>query len=126
MKNTRSLKLNKDFRRVYRGENTAGGYTVVYAVKNRYSFNRLGLTVSKSFGKAVARNRVKRLMRESYRLMEKDIRTGYDFIIVARHRAAGKTQAQIQRDIGFILKNMDLMENAAKGNNDENNTNRID
>lgn len=131
MKNTQSLKLNKDFRRVYRSENTAGGYTVVYALKNRYSFNRLGLTVSKSFGKAVARNRVKRLMRESYRLMEQDIRTGYDLIIVARHRAAGKTQMQIQKDISFVLKKMNLIEEenhnaAAEGHSNEKNTDCID
>lgn len=127
MKNTQSLKLNKDFRRVYRGKNIAGGYTVVYACKNKYGFNRLGLTVSKSFGKATARNRVKRLMRESYRLMENTIRTGYDLIIVARHRAADKTQAQIQRDIGFVLKSMDLIETAAERNkNNENNTNSVD
>ncbi len=63
MKNTQSLKLNRDFRRVYKSENAVGGYTVVYARKNKYSFNRLGLTVNKSFGKAVKRNRVKRLIR---------------------------------------------------------------
>ena len=48
MKNTQSLKLNRDFRRVYKGASHAGGYTVVYARKNRYGFNRLGLTVSKT------------------------------------------------------------------------------
>lgn len=114
MKNTQSLKLNRDFRRVYKGDNIAGGYTVVYACKNRYSFNRLGLTVSKSFGKAVKRNRVKRLMRESYRRMEQDIRTGYDLIIVARHRSADKTQAQIQKDIRFSLKKLDLIDEHAE------------
>ncbi len=108
MKNTQSLKLNKDFRRAYRSDNFVGGYTVVYAKKNRYSFNRLGLTVGKSVGKAVARNRLKRLMRESYRLMEGDIKTGYDFIIVARNRAVGKSQPQIQRDIDYALKHLDL------------------
>lgn len=108
MKNTQSLKLNKDFRRTYRSDNFAGGYTVVYARKNRYPFNRLGLTVGKAAGGAVVRNRLKRLMRESYRLMETDIKTGYDFILVARNRAVGKTQQQIQKDLDYAMKKLDL------------------
>ena len=103
MKNTQSLKLNRDFRRVYRSDSFVGGYTVVYARKNRYSFNRLGLTVGKTVGKAVVRNRLKRLMRESYRLMENDIKSGYDFIIVARNRAVGKTMLQIKKDIYYAM-----------------------
>ena len=76
MKNTQSLKLNRDFRRAYKGDNFVGGYTVVYMKKNKYQFNRLGLRVGKATGKAVTRNRLKRLMRESYRLMEDDIEKG--------------------------------------------------
>ena len=104
MKNTQSLKLNRDFRRAYKGDNFVGGYTVVYMKKNKYQFNRLGLRVGKATGKAVTRNRLKRLMRESYRLMEDDIEKGYDFIIVARNRAVGKTQSQIQGDIRFAMR----------------------
>lgn len=112
MKNTQSLKLNKDFRRLYsRGKNFVSGYTVVYASKNRSGKNRLGLTVSKSIGKAVKRNRLKRLMRESYRLMEEKINPGFDIIIVARGRALGKTQAQIQRDIEYAMRKLELIEN---------------
>ena len=109
MKNTQSLKLNRDFRRAYKGESYVGGFTVVYVRKNKYTFNRLGLTVGKSAGKAVMRNRMKRLMRESYRLMEDKIGTGYDFIIVARNRAIGKTQSQIQKDIEFSMRKAGLV-----------------
>ena len=59
MKNTQSLKLNRDFRRAYKGDNFVGGYTVVYMKKNKYQFNRLGLRVGKATGKAVTRNRLK-------------------------------------------------------------------
>ncbi len=110
MKDTKSLKLNRDFRRLYsKGKSYVGGYTVVYASKNRFNGNRLGLTVSKSIGKAVKRNRLKRLMRESYRLNEEKLLKGYDFIIVARNRALGKTQPQIEKDIMHAMKKLELL-----------------
>ena len=112
MKNTESLKLNRDFRRLYaRGKTCAGAYIVVYAQKNRLGTNRLGLTVSKSTGKAVKRNRLKRLMRESYRLMEDRIETGFDFILVARTRALGKTFGQIQEDTERAMRKLGLLKN---------------
>ncbi len=112
MKNTMSLKLNKDFKRLYlRGESFASGYTVLYALKNRAGNSRLGLTVSKSAGKAVVRNRLKRLMRESYRLLEDKVQPGFDIIIVARNRAVGKTQAQMQKDIEYAMRKLGLIEN---------------
>ena len=109
MKNTQSLKLNRDFRRAYKGDTFVGGYTVVYIKKNKYQFNRRGLRVGKATGKAVTRKRLKRLRRESYRLMEDDIEKGYDFIIVARNRAVGKTQSQIQGDIRFAMRKLGLI-----------------
>ena len=109
MLNTISLKLNKDFRRLYsRGKSYAAGYIVIYLMPNRRNDKRLGLTVSKSFGKAVKRNRIKRLMRESYRLMEERLPDGYDFIIVARNRAMGKSLCQIQKDMSYAFSKLGI------------------
>lgn len=110
LKNTQSLKLNRDFRRLYsRGKTVAGGFVVVYFKPNRYSFNRVGFTVGKSVGKAVVRNRTKRLMRESYRLLEDRLSGHSDMVIVARNRAAGKTFSQISRDMEFVLRSLGLL-----------------
>lgn len=109
MLNTSSLKLNRDFRKIYRrGNSFAGGYIVIYAMKNGRNDKRLGLTVGKSFGKAVKRNRIKRLMRESYRMLEPSLPDGYDFILVARNRALDKDLWQIKKDMLYALSKLGI------------------
>lgn len=109
--NTQSLKRRNDFNRLYRrGKNEVGGYIAVYSMKNRIGSNRLGLTVNKSVGKAVVRSRTKRLLRECYRSFEDRLPPGYDFVFVARSRAAGKSLAQLERDLGYVLKKSDLLD----------------
>lgn len=87
MKFSTSLKLNHIFRRLYRTNGQANSCLVLYARKNRTGTNRVGITVSKKLGKAVVRNRVRRRLREAYRLNEEQFLPGYDIVIVARSRA---------------------------------------
>ena len=87
MKFSSSLKLNHIFRRLYHTAGFADGYLVLYARKNRNGINRVGITVSKKLGKAVVRNRVRRRIREAYRLNEELFLPGWDIVIVARSRA---------------------------------------
>ena len=110
MNKTSSLKLNKDFKRLYyRGKSVACGYVVVYAGKNRLGENRMGITCGKTIGKAVVRNRVKRLIREGYRLNEDKLNSGYDIVIVARTRAVGKKMDVIRRDIRYAFSKLELL-----------------
>ena len=112
MKNVKSLKLNKDFRRLYaRGAHKADKHIVVYALKNKQGLNRLGLTASKSVGNAVERNRARRLMRESYRLLYDDIKKGIDIIIVARKLCASSKMPVIKAELFRTLKKLGLIEN---------------
>lgn len=76
---------------------------VIYYRKNKRSINRLGLTVSKKIGNAVVRNRVKRLIRENYRLREDCILPGFDIVFVARHTCPEKSFHEIGRDMDYIL-----------------------
>jgi ribonuclease P protein component len=87
MKFSTSLKLNHVFRRLYRTNGQANSCLVLYARKNRTETNRVGVTVSKKLGKAVVRNRVRRRIREAYRLNEGLFLPGWDIVIVARSRA---------------------------------------
>ena len=86
MKFSSALKLNHIFRRLYGSVGQVNGYMVLYARKNRTGQNRVGVTVSKKLGKAVVRNRVRRRLREVYRLNEARFAPGWDIVVVARSR----------------------------------------
>ena len=87
MKFSSSLKLNHIFRRLYHTSGQADGFLVLYARKNRSDCNRVGITVGKKLGKAHIRNRVRRRIREVYRLNEEQFQPGWDIVVVARSRA---------------------------------------
>lgn len=106
MKHT--LKLNKDFRRLYaRGKSCASGCIVIYCMKNRFGRTRTGLTVGKTIGKAVLRNRAKRLMRESFRSF--CVKEGFDIILVARTRINGKKCSEVMQDMSNALSKLNLL-----------------
>ena len=87
MKFSSSLKLNHIFQRLYRTNGQANGCLVLYARRNRTATNRVGITVSKKLGHAVVRNRVRRRLREVYRLNESRFQSGWDIVVVARTKA---------------------------------------
>lgn len=85
MRNTVSLNRNQLFLRVYqKGKKSYHRHFILYALPNKRNENRLGLKVGKKLAKAVSRNRIRRLLKESYRLMEPELSLGYDIVIVAR------------------------------------------
>ena len=87
MKFSSALKLNHIFRRLYATNGQANSYLVLYARRNRTQGNRVGVTVGKKLGHAVVRNRVRRRLREVYRLNEAKFAPGWDIVVVARSRA---------------------------------------
>ena len=70
-----------------KGKSSVSSFLVVYCRRNHLDRNRLGYTVSAKLGKAVCRNRIRRRLREIYRLNSSRIKNGYDIIIVARKRS---------------------------------------
>ncbi len=119
MDKTQSLKCNGHFLRIYRtGETVTGRFLVLYFKKNKLSENRLGITVSKKVGKAVVRNHVRRLIREAYRLNEKNIVRGYDIVFVSRVRCASADFHTVRKEMLAHLENAGLLEDGYEENSD--------
>ncbi len=99
-----TIKKNDEFKKIYKKSNSVVGvYLVVYRSKNFTGNKRFGITVSKKIGKAVKRNRVRRLIKEviikNYYLFE----NGFDYVIVARVRANQANFIDIEKNIKYII-----------------------
>lgn len=110
MKFSTSLKLNHIFRRLYRSNGQADSCLVLYARKNRTQTNRVGITVSKKLGKAVVRNRVRRRLREVYRLNEEKFLPGWDIVIVARSRAVEVSFQKLNESLLSLAERAELLQ----------------
>lgn len=98
MKFTVSLKQNHVFRRLYaKGKNQVTPHLALYTRKNGGGVSRLGITVSTKLGHAVVRNRVRRRLREIYRIHEHEFVSGYDIVAVARVRAVYAKFDELER-----------------------------
>ena len=77
-------------------------FTVIFK-ENGLGINRLGITVSKKTGNAVKRNKVKRLIREFFRLHKHSLPQGYDIVIVAKKGANGLIFWKTKEELGEIF-----------------------
>jgi len=94
------LRKKEDFNRVYRKGRSLGERVIVLFYRsNGLPYNRTAFLASRKVGNSVQRNRAKRLMRESWRMLEKEVSLGYDLIIIARNTINGKTCAQVQQSL---------------------------
>ena len=110
MKFSRSLKLNHLFRKLYRkGKSAAGKYLVLYCRRNGSEENRIGLTVSAKLGHAVVRNKVRRRLREIYRLHESQFKPGWDIVVVARSRAVGAPYGKLEKNYLSLARSLGLL-----------------
>ena len=107
---TTTLKQNHEFRRLYtKGRNAVTPTLVIYARRRKGGENRVGFTVTVKLGHAVVRNRVRRRLREIYRLHEGELERGYDVVVVARHRAGEADYHRLERDLMRAFASLSLL-----------------
>ena len=110
MQFSKSLKLNHLFRRLYqKGKSAANKYLVVYCRRNGSQENRIGYTVSAKLGHAVVRNRVRRRLREIYRLNESRFKPGWDLVVVVRSRAVDAPYKKLEGAYLSLAEKLELL-----------------
>jgi ribonuclease P protein component len=99
----RSLRKNSQFDTVYsQGKTWAGDLIVLKVLPNGLDWNRYGFVAGKRLGKAVIRNRVKRLLREVVRATP--MSQGWDAVFIARAGAATADYHQLNEAVGRVLR----------------------
>ena len=104
MKKTVMIKRKYEFKRLFsKGKFFYGKVINMYIIANNKDYNKLAVTVSKKQGKAVVRNKFKRLIKENYRELEKSLKIGYDILFIINKRKTTETKYityyQIKEDI---------------------------
>mgnify|MGYP001206778379 FL=1 len=111
MRKEHRLVDRRDFQEVYKkGRSVANAQFVVYFLKRGdVGAFRAGVSAGRKLGKAVVRNRVRRLVKEALRLNAERISPGYDIIVVVRKAAVGLSFAEVQRCLLHALRKASLL-----------------
>ena len=112
MKKTKMLKKNYEFKYVLsKGKYYSGENIEAFIYKNNYEYNLLGLAISTKIGKAVKRNMIKRLLRETYKGLENNISNGYSIVFLWKKKVNinNATYNNIKKDMNSIFDKTQLL-----------------
>ena len=110
MEFTQMLTQNHEFRRLYsKGASVVTPFMVVYCRHRGSGTNRLGITVSAKIGNAVTRNKIRRRLKEIYRLSESRLRPGFDIVVVARFAAVEAPYKKLESTFFYAAKKLSLL-----------------
>lgn len=119
---------NHLYQKAYRkGNRKSSGTLGVFVLKDRHAallqkqhplkirVNRIGISTSKKVGGAVERNRAKRVIREAYRQIDRElgVKTGYLIVITPYPRAANVKMQVVKKDLRSCLSRLDMLQTTA-------------
>lgn len=114
MRGEQYLTKPQQYASVYsKGTSRVSDLVVMKVLPNALDLTRYGFSVSKRVGKAVTRNRVKRLLREILRIMP--LRPGWDIVFIARPAVAAADYASLKKSVEGLLARARLLEAGEKG-----------
>ena len=111
MKKTKMLKKNYEFKNVLsKGKYYSGKNIDAFIKDNNKDYNFLGLAISVKTAKAVKRNHIKRLIRENYKIVEQEIKSGKSIVFLWKKGVDVKnaTFENIKKDMNNIIDKADL------------------
>ncbi len=83
MRKMQTLKKNYEFEKVLKqGKFYVGKQITIYITKNKANKNVFGIAISKKICGAVKRNWIKRKIRENYRLLQNDLKQGFNIVFL--------------------------------------------
>ena len=104
------IKRRADFQRVYqKGKTLSNHMIVIYIFRSDALANRIGFAAGKKLGSAPVRNRVKRLLRESFRLHRHEIEDGYALLLVGRKATTTAKRQDVERALMDLLRRAKLI-----------------
>ena len=112
MKRTIKLKRNYEFKKVLdKGKYFSGRYLDCYISKSTEDINKIGIAIGVKITNAVNRNRIKRLILENYRLVENELKVGYQLVFLWKKKidVEEATFENIKNDLEIIFKKAGLL-----------------
>ena len=98
------IKKRKDFLKVYEdGVRVNSKNFIVILSRNQAGNKRLGITVTKKVGNAVKRNRIKRLLREFFRLNKEALPDSFDIVIIVKKGVTFLTYNDVYEELTALL-----------------------
>lgn len=105
-----SIKENREFQRAYkRGKSFVSPFVVTYILKNKENNLQIGITTGRKIGKAVQRNRARRVIRAAYSKIYPELKSGYNIVFVARTKTVYSKSYEIEKALRAQFKKAGIL-----------------